>query len=168
MVSKEYSELLRGHPQIHQVFEFDRKSGFRGWYQLAQKLWDEKYTDVYDLHRSRRPRVLRLFFILWSVKEGTGFPRWRTHRSKSSSFSFILFLRDFGQKSFVRNPLFNVFPSFLGGTGQERPNLKHLLLQQKLPDSVAELQVKGLRYISVMPSSRWMGRSGLWKAMLRL
>ena len=42
VVSKEYASLLRGHPAITKLWEFDRKSGLKGWLSLCGELAREK------------------------------------------------------------------------------------------------------------------------------
>src|SRR5690348_12590491 len=69
VVSKEYVELIHGHPKLNQVFGFDRKSGSSGWIRLCRELWENQYQIIFDLHGSLRTRMMRFLFFYWSIRE---------------------------------------------------------------------------------------------------
>lgn len=57
IIKKEFASLLEGHPKIRKLWVYDSKSGFRGWLQLLRAINQERYTAVFDLHRSLRSRI---------------------------------------------------------------------------------------------------------------
>lgn len=55
---KDMTPLLRNHPAIDKVWEFDRKSGLLGLIKLAFNMRKERFTHIYDAHNNMRSRVL--------------------------------------------------------------------------------------------------------------
>jgi ADP-heptose:LPS heptosyltransferase len=151
VVSKEYSELLRGHPKLHRLFVFDRKQGLKGWVFFCREIWRENYSEVYDLHRSLRTRFMKILFIYWSLKESTPSPLWKSISKEKLKLYLYYLLKKRCPQRWRPTLWVQKFVKLMGGTGQERPNLKHLLKDQE------NLQVKS-PYLCVMPSSRWDGK----------
>jgi ADP-heptose:LPS heptosyltransferase len=59
---KDMAPLLRNHPHIHKVWEFDRKAGALGLMKLVWSMRPEKFTHIYDAHNNSRSRIIS--FIL--------------------------------------------------------------------------------------------------------
>jgi lipopolysaccharide heptosyltransferase II len=59
---EDMAPLLSGHPHLHKVHIFSRKSGLVGLLRLALRMRGEGYTHIYDAHNNLRSRVLS--FIL--------------------------------------------------------------------------------------------------------
>src|SRR4051812_22847246 len=67
VVASEFSEVLRGHPRIETLWCYDRTQkgnsklfgGLKSWLLLARQLWEARYTQVFDLHRTLRTRILQ-------------------------------------------------------------------------------------------------------------
>lgn len=60
---KDMTPLLKNHPAINKVWEFERKSGLLGLIKLAFKMRKEGFTHIYDAHNNSRSRVL-----VWILK----------------------------------------------------------------------------------------------------
>src|SRR4051794_27013241 len=50
VVAREFAEVLKGHPRIRKLWEFDRSQGLKGWLSLCDQLVAENYDQVFDLH----------------------------------------------------------------------------------------------------------------------
>lgn len=55
---KDMAPLLKNHPHIARIWEFDRKAGLRGLLQLTLLLRQEKFTHIYDAHNNMRSRII--------------------------------------------------------------------------------------------------------------
>jgi lipopolysaccharide heptosyltransferase II len=55
----EYAELVRHNQNVNLVYEYDVREGFEGLRRLKQKLRDEAYDTVVDIHGSLRSIFLR-------------------------------------------------------------------------------------------------------------
>lgn len=60
LTSREFTPLLSGNKDIHQVFSFDRQNGLFSLLQLYRQL--PQYDMIFDLHGSLRSWLLHLFF----------------------------------------------------------------------------------------------------------
>ncbi|MGZ3773099.1 MAG: glycosyltransferase family 9 protein [Pseudobdellovibrionaceae bacterium] len=60
---KDMTPLLKNHPAIDKVWEFDRKLGLVGLVKLSIKMRHEGFTHVYDAHNNMRSRV-----IVWILR----------------------------------------------------------------------------------------------------
>lgn len=60
---KDMAPLLRGHPHIDRVWEFDRKAGLGGLIKLSMQMRAENFTHIYDAHNNMRSRV-----IVWILR----------------------------------------------------------------------------------------------------
>ncbi len=57
---KDMAPLLRNHPHIHKVWEFDRKAGALGLMKLVWSMRGENFTHIYDAHNNSRSRIISL------------------------------------------------------------------------------------------------------------
>lgn len=55
---KDMAPLLRHHPAIHRVWEYDRKSGLLGLWSLLTRMSETPYTHIYDAHNNLRSRLV--------------------------------------------------------------------------------------------------------------
>lgn len=55
---RDMAPLLKHHPHIHKVWEFDRKTGVMGLIQLCMQMRMEGFTHIYDAHNNTRSRVI--------------------------------------------------------------------------------------------------------------
>lgn len=58
LIRKEYAELVRNHPAVNRLIEFDVSEGFSGLLQLRKSLQSNGYHLVLDIHNNIRSRVL--------------------------------------------------------------------------------------------------------------
>ena len=119
VVAREFAPLLRGHPRIGRLWEFDRASGLAGWLELLRQLRKEGYDEVLDLHGSLRTRVARVFL-------GNS-PRWRRLSKERWRLYGLYVFKRYWPQSLRPRPFVARFARFAGGAGGERPDLTHLL-----------------------------------------
>lgn len=65
VIRQDLSELLEGHPHIHQVYKLDRSLGLKGLYKIAQELRRQHFTHIYDAHNNLRSRFLSCYLRLF-------------------------------------------------------------------------------------------------------
>jgi heptosyltransferase-2 len=152
VVASEFAPLLRGHPGIRKLWEFDRSSGFEGWKALCRELAAEGYDEVVDLHGSLRTRVARVFFCVFG-RPSLAVMRWRTFSKQRWRLYGLYLFKRLWPEAFRPRLFVERFARFAGGTGGERPDLTHL---------VSGGEAGSAPYYCVMPSSRWPGKC--WSA----
>ncbi len=151
VVSKEYAELLRGHPRVGKIWEFDRESGFKGWLELCRQLASEGYDDIYDLHSTVRSKVAR-WYLRWKG------PRGRTswHLLKKSRWRAygLLLMKSNWPEALLPHAFFKRFARMMGPSiNTAHPDLSHLL-----GESNAKEELGSEDYYCVMPASKWAGK----------
>ena len=60
LVRKDVAELVRYHPSLNNVYEYDPQTGLKGLRTLKSQLKDRRYDLVIDAHNSLRSRYIRL------------------------------------------------------------------------------------------------------------
>nr|BFD63378.1 glycosyltransferase family 9 protein [Bdellovibrio sp. HM001] len=55
---KDMAPLLKNHPNIDKIWEFDRKAGLKGLIRLCLQMRREGFTHIYDAHNNMRSRVI--------------------------------------------------------------------------------------------------------------
>ena len=154
VVSKEYAGLLCGHPAIRKVWTFDRREGLGAWVKLCRELAaSAEYDEVLDLHASLRTRLARALFLLFG--KGTS-PRWQTiSKSRWRRWGYCAFKSLWPRAA---RPVGTVIKSakLAGGSGTERPDLRHLFTVPLSP--VLPVEFKPGSYLCVMPAARWSGK----------
>lgn len=161
VVAEEFAAVLRGHPRVNRLWEYRRKAGggILSWYRFARELWVEDYHVVYDLHGSIRTRILQVLFFIWGFRERKPHPLWmRASKQRFRSWGFIVFKKVWPKRWLSRLQV-EVFSKTVGGTGEERPDLSHLVDQSEfeLPQELLDGQ-----YVCIMPGSNWPGKT--WAA----
>jgi ADP-heptose:LPS heptosyltransferase len=154
LTSPEYASLLESHSRIRDLLIFDRKNIFVDWLRFCRMLWDRNYEEVYDLHRSLRTLVLRVLFFGWGVFYRKKSPVWKSLGKQRARFLFYILFKRFWPSSLRPFPLVRRYALLLGGTGKERPSLKHLLIESNEDSS---LKVRR-PFFCVMPGSHWQGK----------
>ncbi|MFC1563023.1 glycosyltransferase family 9 protein [candidate division KSB1 bacterium] len=61
VVKKRYDELIKSNKNISKVYSFDSQKGFNELKRLKRLIKSEKYTYIFDIHRSLRSYYLRKF-----------------------------------------------------------------------------------------------------------
>jgi ADP-heptose:LPS heptosyltransferase len=151
IVAREFASLLRGHPQIRTLIEYDRSTGLQGWLAVIRQVRSRshEYALAVDLHASLRSRLLRWLTVdrlHWRV-----FPkeRWRIE-------GFFLFKslwpRSLRPRAVVARSkgLLQRAPS---SAPLEGPTLRHLLLEQ---NAAEEAFLAGS--LALAPGSLWQGK----------
>jgi ADP-heptose:LPS heptosyltransferase len=184
VVSREFATLLKGHPQIDKIWVFDRKAGLRGWLALCARLWAEGYTEVNDLHSTLRSRVARVYFVVReylheiSKKDPTkdsktdsrensknsddevefAAPVWRTLDKERLKLNAYFLFKGLWPEKWRPSPLVKRFSKLVGGSGDERPDLAHLVEPGKELLTQDFIDFGQNPYLCVMPSSKWDGK----------
>lgn len=60
VIRQDMAELLKGHPDISQVWPYQRQQGLMGLLSLGLQLRQEGFSHVYDAHNNLRSRILTL------------------------------------------------------------------------------------------------------------
>lgn len=60
---KDMASFLNMDRRINHIWEFDKKSGFRGLLQIAKQLKAEKFDYIYDAHSNIRSNVLKTMLL---------------------------------------------------------------------------------------------------------
>ena len=163
IVSQEYAPLLKGHPKIRSIFEFDRKLGFSEWRNLCRSIWTQNYDEVLDLHSSLRTRIMQFFFIYWGIRELKKGPKWKRIRKQRWKLSGYFIFKKLWPAFLRPKPWVERFGKTVGGSGSERPDLRHLIQDVSLyPQDLAKYS----KYICVMPGSLWSGKK--WPVLFYL
>lgn len=151
VVAREYSDLLKNHPLITKLWQYDRATGFRGWRALCSELEAEGFDHLVDVHQS-----FRTFYAMRRFKKTL--PKAQQTKIKKDRLKKIaLFLFKKGkQKNFT--PFVERF-SLLGGAPDGRPDFKHLL-NRKSSEIVTVLNSlpQSQPFLAVMAASRWKGK----------
>jgi ADP-heptose:LPS heptosyltransferase len=166
VVSKEYSSLVRGHPAIAKLWEFDRKSGLKGWLALCTELSREGFSDVYDLHSTLRSHVARFFFFWKGALGAEG--KWQViDKQRLRLYGYFTF-KSLWPENLKPTSFVSRFAKLVGGSGEERPDLRYLLgssfekfkttQPEKFQSFVQFAQGSEKPYLCVMPSSKWDGK----------
>jgi ADP-heptose:LPS heptosyltransferase len=166
LVSKDYASLLRGHPAITKLWEFDRRSGLKGWLSLCGELSREGFVAVYDLHSTLRSWIAHFFFF---IKGSLGSDvKWLVINKQRLRLYGYFILKAWWPESLKPDLFVTRFARLVGGTGSERPDLRYLLstsfekLKMSQPEKFSEFvsfaQGSEKPYLCVMPSSKWEGK----------
>jgi heptosyltransferase-2 len=98
VISERYADLLRYHPHINILFEFQKSSGFDGLNQLAGKLVSADYDVILDIHNNLRSRWLTA--RLSGIARGT--PVFRIKKQKFIRFLLVNFKINLYRKIYGR------------------------------------------------------------------
>ena len=154
VVAKEYSALLQHHPRVKNLWVFNRSSGLSGWIELARILWEQHYNFVFDLHGSLRTKIMYLLFYFWSLGKRAEMPQWKTINKKYLKRYGCYLFKQYWPEFWRPVQWVTIYSRFVGGNGQERPDLNHLL--QEASGFWEPWMEKP--YFCVMPSSKWPGK----------
>jgi len=152
----EFKALLENHPRLSRVWTFDRKKeGLREWIRLNSRLTELGYDEVLDLHSSYRTRVAYWVFRAHAWFAGKRMPTWkRLRKARWRRWGYLIFKRawpaDWRPRALRRS-----CARLAGGTGVERPNLRHLIGE---PPETLRADPLPEPYYVVMPASAWPGK----------
>ena len=156
VVATRFAGLLRAHPGINRLWEYDRTTGLRGWIALCRELHAQNFDVVHDLHGSLRTRLARMLFLFWGGR------RIRWHRVKKQRlrlYGYFLF-KALWPRVLRPAPHSRRFALACGGNGAEKPDLGHLVGGD---GDMAALHsrlgiLRGQKYFCIMPGARWDGK----------
>ena len=152
VISSEFAELLEGHPRIGKLWRFDRREGLRSWLRLCREIWAEDYDEVFDLHKTLRTRIARVFlsFKFLSSSTRVPLPRWRSISKQRFRLLGFFTFKSIWPTSCRPDPWFKRFSECFGAGKASSPDLSHLLGESPLRE-VSD-------YYCVMPSSKWKSK----------
>ena len=170
LTSKEYQDLLFGHPRINKVSTFDRKTGLNAWIALCRTIWESDYDEVLDLHLTFRTRIMRLLFWFWSLKEQKKSPNWKSiSKERFHLYGYFLF-KGLWPLKWHPTPWVNRFTKIVANQDPKGPDFSYLLKKASYPSELRDYFTHYFTtistntqvsegYICVMPSSRWPGKN---------
>lgn len=90
IVRSDIAHVLMLDPRIHKVWSFDKKTGFKGLWEITKQLRTEKFNYIYDAHSNIRSNIIKLVLCpFW--KRWLGIAPKFTMRSKERLKRFLLF-----------------------------------------------------------------------------
>ncbi|RYZ80877.1 MAG: glycosyltransferase family 9 protein [Proteobacteria bacterium] len=92
---KDMAPLLRYHPAIKKVWEFDRKAGLGGLFRLAGEMAKLRFSHVYDAHNNLRSRV-----VAWRVSAFRSVHFLRRSQKRWKRFLLFRFRKNTFEKPF--------------------------------------------------------------------
>lgn len=75
IVRSEFEFALHGHPKIHRLIPFQKRSGLKGWFELVRSLKNEPYETRVDLHHNLRSLLALGYFRILDAKSS----KWVKH-----------------------------------------------------------------------------------------
>lgn len=156
--SKGFGELLKQHPRVNQVLEFDRSLGFQGWVRFCRQVFESDYDEIYDLHRTLRTHLLKFLFFYWSLFSRTKKVRWFTvSKQRVRLYGYFLFK---GLWPHSWRPT-QWIDRFRLSSSRKFPQSFLAFLVHRNSESEAEpfRFPSQSSYFCVMPSSQWEGKN---------
>jgi heptosyltransferase-2 len=161
VIAKEFAFVLKGHPRIRQLIEFDKKSGISGWMKLIRECSHRDYDVRVDLHVTIRSQMARLYFHWLDFSRGYWVPWKRISKQRFAFYGYLLF-KKFWPESWRPEPFWKRFACLAASfskdqkAGLKPPSMLHLPMDSHQALKKYDLQSK--RYFVVMPSSRWTSK----------
>jgi len=161
VVAREFAFILKGHPRIRRLIEFDKKTGLLGWFKLIRELSHQDYDYRVDLHVTIRSQLARLYFHWLDFSRGYWVPWKRISKQRFSFFGF-LFFKKWWPESLRPQPFrkrFSRLAVSISGqsTDSEKgPSMHHLPMNVQA--ALEKYSLDSKKYFVVMPSSRWTSK----------
>lgn len=158
-VRSDFKTLLQGHPHIHKVWDYDRKTGIAGLWAFIQELKRAQFTHVYDAHNNIRSRIISLFLR----------SNYFIRRSKERLKRFLLFRfrKNLLPRPFVAQKSF-VDPLGQWGVVTDIPTAPQFFIDKTLfPKNAVPFD----SYIALSPSAAWELKRwpvNYWKKLIEL
>ena len=170
LISKEFAFILKGHPRIHHLIEYDKKSGFFGWIRLISTLAHQEYDARVDLHVTLRSQIARLVFHWYDLSSEFWIP-WKKISKQRVCFYGYLFFKRWWPSLFRPTPLWKRFAHLAVrisrvDTPIKPPSMLHL--PASTADSLGKYLLEPKKYFVVMPSSRWASKQWAAESYLQL
>lgn len=68
LTKKNFSSLVRTHPNIHSVLELHGKGSFLDLWSTAREIHQLQFTHIYDAHNNLRSLVLKSLLIIFAIR----------------------------------------------------------------------------------------------------
>jgi len=159
VIAKEFAFILKGHPRIQNLIEFDKSTGLRGWVRLIKTLSHEEYTARVDLHVTLRSQLARVLFHWFDLSKEYWIPWKKISKQRVQFYGYLIFKR-FWPKFLRPTPLWKRFAHLavrVTKAGTVRPPaMLHRVLSPE--QALLSYQLQPKKYFVVMPSSRWSSK----------
>ena len=161
VVAKEFAFILRGHPRIRTLFEFEKKKGLIGWFGLIRELSHQDYDCRVDLHVTIRSQLARLYFHWLDFSRGYWVP-WKSISKERFSFYGYLIFKKWWPNSLRPRSFWKRFAHLacsitgISDASIHGPSMRHLNMNSETALSKYSLDSK--KYFVIMPSSRWTSK----------
>ena len=160
LITKEFAFILRGHPRIQNLIEFDKKSGLWGWIKLIAHLSHQEYDARVDLHVTLRSQLARLIFHWHDLSNEFWIPWKKISKQRIRFFGYLIFKKAW--PSFLRpTPLWKRFATLAIQISRTHADLKPPSMIHQVGsagDALTKYQLIAKKYFVVMPSSRWVSK----------
>jgi ADP-heptose:LPS heptosyltransferase len=90
VVRSEFEFALKGHPKIHRLIPFAKKSKLSGWLQLVRQLATEPYAARIDLHRNLRSAIALAAFRVFDFARFRYVPHYRVSKQRFRTTVYFL------------------------------------------------------------------------------
>jgi ADP-heptose:LPS heptosyltransferase len=161
VISKEFAFVLKGHPKIRTLIEFDKRKGLIGWFDLIRELSHHDYDMRVDLHVTLRSLLARIYFHWLDFSRGYWVP-WKSISKQRFQFYGYLIFKKWWPEFFRPHPLHERFShlacklSGLSTDQASKPAMGHLELNG--PEALKKYSLESKKFFVVMPSSRWASK----------
>jgi len=152
LTGSEFVSLFVGNHSLHKLHVFERKSGFKKWWQLCRSLKSENFQDIVDLHSSTRTAIIRLhFFVNRILYPSLSSPRFfRLNKSRWRANGFFIF-KKFWPTALRPKPFLDRFSKLAGSEKRLLPDMRYLVSSAQPSAKSQSAQL----VLGVMPSSNW-------------
>jgi len=168
VIASDFAFVLRGHPKIRRLIEFDKKTGLKGWLSLLKALKQERYDARVDLHVTLRSRIAKLYYALTPGS-------WFSISKQRLRFLGYVTLKEAWPRAWRPTPFWKRFAR-LGASFSDRasggikddalkPPAYAPMLEARQGEARLVLERYGLqskKYYAFMPASRWASKE--WSA----
>lgn len=157
VIAKEFAFILKNHPRIQNLIEFDKSTGFRGWIKLIEKLSHEEYDARVDLHVTLRSQIARVLFHWFDLSKEYWIPWKKISKQRFNFYGYLIFKRLW--PSFLRpTPMWKRFARLAiritkADAGLKPPSMLHRI--GNADEALKKYALTSKKYFVVMPSSRW-------------
>ncbi len=171
VIAKDFAFILRGHPKIRKLFEYDKKEGLIGWLKLIHHLAHQEYDLRIDLHRNLRSQLARVFFHWMDFTLAIWVPWHQISKQRFRFWGYVVFKKLWPR--FMRPVPFHLRFSQLAkkitksdSSIEVHPSMVHLLKNGN--ELLQQYSLESKKYFVVMPSSRWPSKEWSLDSYFRL
>jgi len=166
VIASDFAFVLRGHPKIRRLIEFNKKTGLKGWLALLKTLKQERYDARVDLHVTLRSRIAKLYHAFSSTP-------WHSISKQRLRFLGYVTLKEAWPHAWRPTPFWKRFARLGASFASDsiasdealKPPSYAPMLEARQGEVRAVLERYGLqpkKYYALMPASRWASKE--WPA----